>query len=145
MYRRGINWQARATAVLAMLTLDKAHLVFFGSPENTQLGVTIYQGTAALCNGLSVMYFAHGLQAKVSYDLQRLAFCAMFLNAAAWLLYMAQQSPSTVNFLIGMVTYGMLIRTIWISDGDSDSGGWSDLVHRLLNRGWIVHHEKAKQ
>lgn len=145
MYRRGINWQARVTAILAMQALDQAHRVFFGHPENTELGVTIYQGTAALLNGLSVIYFANGLQGKVSYDLQRLGFCAMFLNAAGWLLYMAQQSPSSVNFLIAMVTYGMLVRTIWISDGDSDSGGWSDLVHRLLNRGGIVHYEKAKQ
>lgn len=143
MYRRGINWQARATAVLAMLTLDKAHLVFFGSPENTQLGVTIYQGTAALCNAISVVFFAHVLKGKLSYDLQRLAFCAILLNSFGWVLYMAQYSPYFINFLMSMVTYGMFTRVCWVSDNDTDSGGWRDFLLRAFAKRQKFYLKKA--
>lgn len=145
MHRRRIDWPARLTALLAMATLHKAHSSFLGHPENTPTGVTVYLCTAALFNLASVIYFANCLKGQLSYDLQRLAFCAIILNFAGWITYLAQVSPAFINTLMAALTYGMFTRLFWISDGDTDCGGWRDLVRRLTDRGQVVHHKKAQQ
>lgn len=143
MHRRGIEWAARSISILAMLILDRVHEGIFGNPENTPLAVTVYIGTAALCNALSVVFFANILKGKLSYDLQRLAFCALFLNSVSWVLFMAQQSPSSINFLMSMVTYGMFTRVCWVSDNDSDAGGWRDFLRRSFAQRQKLYLEKA--
>jgi hypothetical protein len=143
MNRRGIDWPARLTTVLAMIILDRAHVAFFGHPENTEMGVTVYLGTAAFANAASVVYFSHALNGRLSYDLQRLAFCAIILNSASWVLYMAQMSPSIINFMMGMLTYGMFTRVCWISDGDSDAGGWGDLLRRFAAERQKLHSKET--
>lgn len=119
-------------------------MVIFGHPENTQIGVTVYLCSAALFNLALVVYCSHALNGQLSYDLQRLAFCAIILNFIGWITYLAQVTPAFINFLVMVLTYGMFTRIIWVHDGDSDAGGWRDLVRRLLDRGSVVHHEKAK-
>ena len=143
MHRRSVEWAARVTAILAMLVLDDLHEAIFGEPENSPLGVTVYIGTAALCNALSVVFFAHVLKGKLSYDLQRLAFCAIVLNSVSWVLFMAQQSPSSINFLMSMVTYGMFTRVCWVSDNDTDSGGWRDFLRRSFAQRQKLYLKKA--
>lgn len=142
MYRRRLDWPGRFTAILFMVILDKAHSVAFGHPQNTPLGVTVYCGTAALFSAAAVVFYSHALQGCLAYDMQRLALCAIFLNASSWIFYMAQESPSIINFLMKMVTYGMFLRVCWINDDDTDYGGWRDLLRRC-NSGRQQLHTKA--
>lgn len=144
MIRRGIEWQSRLAAVIATIIIDKAHKLMFGGPENTFMGITVYLSSAALMSFAAIVCYAHILKGQLSFDLQRLAFCAIALNFLGWLTYLAQQSPAIINQLIAAVTYGTFTRILWISDGDSDAGGWHDLVHRLFGRSQGLHNQKAK-
>ena len=144
MFRRRLDWSGRASAALATILIDKAHGLIFGGPENTVAGVTVYLASAALMSFIAIVIYAHIIKGQLSFDLQRLSFCAIALQFTGWLLYLAQQSPAIINQLIAAVTYGTFTRILWTGDGDSDAGGWRDLFCRLFGGGASVHSKKAK-
>lgn len=145
MNRRGIEWSARIGAMLVTTILDKAHHLFFGNPENTQLAVTLYLCTSALFNLVAVVYYAHSLRGELSFHMQCGAFVAIVLNVASWVTYLSIHSPAITNFLGTALTYGMFFRLFWVSDGDFDAGGWRDLACRLTDRGRVIYFKEAQQ
>lgn len=122
-----IDWRARLFGVLAFYLIDQAHVEFFGHPENTKMSVTIYLATAALANVAVVVVAAKVLRDQLSYDIQRLNYCAIIVNFMGWLAYLASKSPVVFNATITALGYGQFLRLFWIGDDDSDRNGL-DLV-----------------
>jgi hypothetical protein len=144
MNRRGIDWAPRIAAAIATVAIGEAHLLIFGNPVNTRAGISVYLATSALFNAASIFCYAHLLTNKLSSDLQKLAYCAIILNGLAWITYMLELSPRVVNDMVQALTYGTFTRLLWISDGDSDVGGWRDLLRRAADWCMGIHFRTTK-
>lgn len=144
MHRRGIDWGPRVGCAIATFSIDHAHELFFGHPENTRAAVSVYFFSSALFMVGSIFCYAHMLRAKLASDLMDLAYLAMVLNGIAWATYMGGHSLKTINIMIEALTYGTYARLLWIHDGDLDVGGWRDVVRRVSDWSKKIHFKEAK-
>lgn len=112
------DWIGRAIFAVAIFGLDALHGEFFGNPENSIAGVAIYVCTSAACNLVAVILAPSLLRGKTSYDIQRLAYCAIVANFLSFLMYSAKISPIVWNTTIMVISYVQLARLIWPSNGD---------------------------
>lgn len=133
MHRRRIEWPERLSAALVTLILGEVHLRIFGCTESTRLAVTVYLATSALFNLSAIICYDRLLAGRLRSDVQVMVEIAIALNFLAWLTYMLQASPAVVNIMTEALTYGTYVRLLWISDGDTDAGGWRDLLCRVAN------------
>lgn len=144
MHRRGLDWPARLAAALVTILIGEAHGMCFGDPSNTRLGVSVYLATSALFNASAIFCYDRILKGQLSSDLQHLAYWAIILNFLAWVTYMFQMSPQVVNIMITALTYGTFTRLLWVSDGDTDVGGWRDLLRRVADWRKSIHFKEAQ-
>lgn len=144
MHRRGIEWPERACAALVTLILEAVHNRLFGCQESTRIAVTVYLSTSALFNVAAILCYDRVLRGQLSADLQKLAYCAIILNFLGWATYMFQRSPQVVNIMTAALTYGTFTRLLWISDGDTDVGGWRDLLRRATDWSSSIHFKEAQ-
>ena len=112
------DWTGRAVYAAVIFGLNLLHGEYFGNPENSITGVAIYVCTSAVCNLVAVILAAHLLRGKASYDMQRLAYCAIVANFLSFILYSAKISPIVLNITIMVISYVQLARLIWPSNGD---------------------------
>lgn len=133
MHRRGIEWAERVCAAAVTLILGEIHRHAFGCESSTRLAVSIYLGTSALFNLAAIICYDRILGGRLRSDLQVMTEVAIALNFLGWLTYMFQSSPVVVNIMTEALTYGTFVRLLWISDGDTDVGGWRDAVRRLAD------------
>jgi len=97
----------------------RAQLAIF-TPDNNLLSVGINQCLSALTNTCALLSAAVFARGKASYDLQRLAFCAIVVNFLSFVAYSAKISPliSALNWAITVISYAQLLRILWPSNGD---------------------------
>lgn len=115
---RAADWIGRALYAAIIFGITQLHGVFFGSPENSIIGVAVYVCTAAVCNLVAVILAPELLRGKASYDMQRLAYCAIVVNFLSFILYSAKISPVVLNTTITVISYVQLARLIWPSNGN---------------------------
>lgn len=133
MHRRGIAWPERLFAAVATVILAGVHDRLFGCTESTRFAVSVYLGTSALFNIAAIVFYEHILKGNLRRDLQHLTEFAIALNFLGWLTYMFEASPAVVGTMTEAITYGTFVRLMWISDGDTDVGGWRDLLRRMAD------------
>jgi len=97
----------------------QAQLALF-APDNNLLSVGINQCLSALTNTCALLAAAALVRGKASFDLQRLAFCAIVVNFLSFVAYSAKISPliSALNVAITVISYAQLARILWPSNGD---------------------------
>lgn len=133
MHRRGIEWPERLCAAMVTIIMGAIHNRLFECSESTRLAVSVYLGTSALFNLALIICYDRLLAGRLRTDVQVLAEIAIALNFLGWLTYMFQASPAVVNIMTDALTYGTFVRLLWISDGDTDVGGWRDAIRRLVD------------
>jgi len=133
MHRRGIAWRERLFAALATQILVEIHIRLFACEESTRFAVSVYLGTSALFNVAAIVFYDFMLRGNLRRDLQHLEEFAIALNFISWLTYMFDRSPAVINIMTEALTYGTYVRLLWISDGDTDVGGWRDLLRRMAD------------
>lgn len=139
------DWIKRAGYALVIFGLNMLHVEFFGNPTNSINGVAIYVCTSAICNLVAVLLAPYLLRGKASYDMQRLAYCAIVANFMSFILYSAKISPSVFNTAITVISYVQLARLIWPSNGDPSYHYWRFGFLRFATlQGKNLHLEAAK-
>ena len=133
MHRRGIAWPERLFAALTTMILADVHARLFGCTESTRFAVSVYLGTSSLFNLAAIIFYDRILKGNLRRDLQLLTEVAIALNFLGWLTYMLGSNPAVVNIMTEALTYGTFVRLLWISDGDTDVGGWRDLLRRMAD------------
>ena len=118
---------------MVTLILGAVHVRVFGCTESTRLAVTVYLATSALFNLGAIICYDRLLAGRLRAEVQVMAEIAIALNFLGWLTYMFQASPMVVNIMTDALTYGTYVRLLWISDGDTDAGGWRDLLCRMAD------------
>lgn len=115
---RPADWIGRLIYASIVFGITQVHSEYFGNVENSITGVAIYVCTAAVCNLVAVLLATDLLRGKASYDMQRLAYCAIVVNFLSFILYSAKISPVVLNLTITVISYVQLARLIWPSNGD---------------------------
>lgn len=113
------DWLGRL--LCAAITFGVAWLRLWAyTPENSLAGAAICNCLSALSNACAVIAAAYLVKGKASFDLQRLAYCAVVVNLLGFLAYAAKSSPSVyaTNTAITVISYAQLIRLLWPSNGD---------------------------
>lgn len=137
----------RAVCGLVMYAANKLQVHWF-LPSTIEIGeVALFICTAALANAFSIILAATTLRGAVSYDMQRLAFCAVVVNLLSFIAFAAKNSPCVhlLNDTITVISYAQLARLLWPGYGnryDSDRRyGVSRFVDLYLPRFYM---EKKK-
>src|SRR5690349_8033670 len=102
---RAADWIGRIIYACIVFGITHVHAEFFGHVENSITGVAIYVCTAAICNLVAVLLASDLIRGKASYDMQRLAYCAIVVNFLSFILYSAKISPALLNLTITVISY----------------------------------------
>lgn len=118
------DWFGRALCALVTFGVVWAQEAVY-SPEPTLLGVAINQCLSALSNTCALLAAAAFVQGKTSYDLQRLAFCAIVVNFLSFAAFAAKSSPTVawLNTTISVLSYAQLVLLLWPSNGGIPNPG----------------------
>lgn len=113
------DWVGRALCLAITFGVAWAQLALF-TPENTLASVAINQVLSALTNTFALLAAAAFVRGKASFDLQRLAFCAIVVNFLSFVAYSAKAPPliNVLNEAITVLSYAQLLRILWPSNGD---------------------------
>lgn len=97
----------------------RAQLAFY-TPDNNLLSVALNQCLSGVTNTCALLSAAFLVRGKASYDLQRLAFCAIVVNFLSFVAYSAKISPLiyALNGAITVISYAQLVRILWPGNGD---------------------------
>lgn len=116
-------------------------------PDNNLLSVGISACLSVVCNTVSMIAAASFVKGRASFDLQRLAYCAMVVNLLSFIAYAAKNSPCVffLNTSITVISYVQLIRLLWPSNGDNVHNNKRDrFLHFTHISGKNIHLEKKK-
>lgn len=113
------DWVGRALCLAVTFGVAWGQLALF-TPQNTLASVAINQVLSAFSNTCALLAAAAFVRGKASYDLQRLAFCAIVVNFLSFVAYSAKISPliHALNSAITVISYAQLIRILWPGNGD---------------------------
>lgn len=113
------DWFGRILCAAVTFGLARAQLALY-TPTNDLPGVAFNQVLSALTNACALIAAAAFMRGRASYDMQRLAFCAIVVNFLSFLAYAAKISPliSALNGAITVISYAQLARILWPRDGD---------------------------
>ncbi len=120
------DWIGRLLCGAGIFGLGWLHAYFFGNPEGTRAGVAVYVCTAALANAIDIVLSAGLMRGKASYDMQRLAYCAIVVNFLSFIAFTAKNSPlvSALNMAITVISYAQLVRLLWPGNGNLSPHPW---------------------
>jgi phosphoglycerol transferase MdoB-like AlkP superfamily enzyme len=113
------DWIGRALCLAITFGVARGQLALF-APENTLASVAINQVLSAFSNTCALLAAAAFVRGKASFDLQRLAYCAIVVNFLGFVAYSAKISPliHALNGVITVISYAQLLRILWPSNGD---------------------------
>jgi len=113
------DWVGRVICAAITFGLAWAQLTLY-TPSNTLPGVALNQCLSALTNACALLAAAALVRGKASFDLQRLAYCAIAVNFLSFIAYSAKISPLiyALNGVITVISYAQLVRLLWPSNGD---------------------------
>jgi hypothetical protein len=113
------EWIGRAVCLAITFGVAQGQLALY-TPDNNLLSVGINQCLSALTNTCALLSAAFFVRGKASYDLQRLAFCAIVINFLSFAAYSAKISPliSALNWAITVISCAQLVRILWPGNGD---------------------------
>lgn len=124
----------RAVCGIVMYAANKLQVHWF-SPSTIEIGdVALFICTAAIANALSILLAATVLRGAVSYDMQRLAFCAVVVNLLSFIAFAAKNSPCVhfLNDTITVISYAQLARLLWPGYGNRYDGDRRYCVSRFV-------------
>lgn len=113
------DWIGRVLCAAITFGVAWAQLALY-TPDNNLLSVAFNQCLSALTNACALLAAAALVRGKASFDLQRLAYCAIAVNFLSFIAYSAKISPliSALNGAITVISYAQLARILWPSNGD---------------------------
>lgn len=94
---------------------------YLWSPTSIELvEVAIFICTAAVANVFGILLPAALMRGAASYDMQRLAFCAIVVNFLSFIAFAAKNSPCVhfLNDTITVISYAQLARLLWPGYGN---------------------------
>jgi len=142
----GADWIGRALCLAVTFGVAWVQLRLY-TPDKNLLSVGLNQCLSAFTNTCALLAAAAFVRGKASFDLQRLAFCAIFVNFLSFVAYSAKISPliHVLNGTITVISYAQLARILWPSNGDSVYHNRRFGILRFATfQGKIFHMEKTK-
>ena len=140
------DWTGRA--VCMVITFGVAYLQTWAyTPENNFYSAVLQSILSALTNTCALLSAAYFVRGKASFDLQRLAYCALVVNLLNLIAFAAKSSPfvSVFNTVITVISYAQFIRILWPTNGSILDLRWRGPVHgRADLSGEGLHMEKKK-
>lgn len=140
------DWLGRALCLAITFGVAWAQTALY-TPENSLPSAGIQSVLSALTNTCALLSAAFFVRGKASFDLQRLAFCAIVINFLNFAAFAAKSSPCVyvLNTSITVISYAQLARILWPSNGDPVYHNWRFGVSRFANfQSKIFHMEKTK-
>ena len=141
------DWLGRAVCLAVTFGAAWGQLALF-TPDNNLLSVAINQCLSAITNTFALLAAWWFVRGKASYDLQRLAFCAIVVNFLSFVAYSAKISPLiyAFNWAITVISYAQLARLLWPRNGDPSYMSRRFGVFRFASfQGPSFHLEKEKR
>lgn len=113
------DWTGRALCLAITFGVAGAQTALY-TPENSLLSAGIQTVLSALTNTCALLSAAFFVRGKASFDLQRLAFCALVVNFLNFAAFAAKSSPCVyvLNTLVTVISYAQLARILWPGNGD---------------------------
>lgn len=113
------DWAGRALCLAITFGVAWTQTAFY-TPENSLLSAGIQTVLSALTNTCALLAAAFFVRGKASFDLQRLAFCAIVVNFLNFAAFAAKSSPCVyvLNTLVTVISYAQLARILWPGNGD---------------------------
>lgn len=105
---------------LGIYAVNQAQM-YLWTPSSSKLNeVSIFICTAALANAVCILLPAALMRGSASYDMQRLAFCAIVVNFFSFIAFAAKSSPLVhlFNDTITVISYAQLARLLWPGYGN---------------------------
>jgi len=119
------DWIGRA--VCAAITFGVAYLQTQAfTPESNFYSAVIQAILSALTNTCALLSAAYFVRGKASFDLQRLAYCALVVTLLNLIAFAAKSSPlvSVFNTALTVISYAQFIRILWPSNGSISDLRW---------------------
>jgi len=112
------DWIGRALCLAVTFGAAWAQTALY-SPQNSLLGAGIQSVLSALTNTCALLAAAAFVRGHASFDLQRLAFCAIVVNFLNFAAFAAKSSPLVYvfNTSITVISYAQLARILWPGNG----------------------------
>lgn len=110
--------------------------VYWFAPGSIEIGeVALFICTAALANAVTVFLAAAVIRGAVSYDIQRLAFCAIVVNLLSFIAFAAKNSPCVhlLNDTVTVISYAQLARLLWPGYGNRSDRDQRYFVSRFAD------------
>jgi len=137
----------RAICGLGIYATNQVQMHFWLPESNARPEVYLFIVTAALANVIGILLPAALMRGKASYDMQRLAFCAIVVNFLSFIAFTAKNSPCVhfLNHTITVISYAQLVRLLWPGYGNRSDDHWRIGVFRFAHLyGKKLYMEKAK-
>jgi hypothetical protein len=125
------DWRGRVSCAAITFGIEWLRSTFYVT-ENTLESVALSCCLSAICNACAIIAAHELTTGRTSFDLQRLAFCALVINYLVFIAYWAKSSPviHACNTLISVLSYAQLARFLWPNDGNSIPRSRCDGVFR---------------
>lgn len=135
---RGADWVGRALCMAVTFGTAWLQTALY-TPDNNLLHAGIQTVLSALTNTCGILAAYFFVRGKLSFDLQRLAYCAIVVNLLNFLAYWAKSSPSVfaANTAITVISYAQFVLILW-----PGNGGILDTIGRLRLR-YVAHLPRA--
>ena len=110
----------RVACGLGMYAVNQAQMNLWAPSSAELFEVSIFICTSALANAICILLPAALMRGSASYDMQRLAFCAIVVNFCSFIAFAAKSSPFVhlFNDTITVISYAQLARLLWPGYGN---------------------------
>lgn len=121
------DWIGRALCLAATFGAAWVQTEIY-TPENSLLSAGVQTILSALTNTCALLSADAFVRGKASFDLQRIAYCALVVNLLNFAAFAAKSSPFVYvfNTSITVISYAQLVRILW-----PGNGGISDYLGRV--------------
>lgn len=112
------GWRSRLTLGALFWVAIQAHGIFTGPLPNTDFGMLVFHGTAALVDLLLLTCAPRFIDGRLCDDIQALCLASIVGNALGWAMYLANAPPDIFNTLMWGLSYVQWGRLLIVDDAD---------------------------
>lgn len=114
------GWRRRGGMAALIIVLWAIHTAATAALPNTDIGMLVFHGSAALCD-VGLLLVSHKLlHGQLCADTEALLLASIIGNAAGWALYMAYAPPLFYNACMGVLTLAQGLRLLYVDNDDAD-------------------------